>query len=178
MNHKYIVVSNTDELYHHGIKGQKWGRRRFQNEDGSLTPEGVKRYQVDQYGNMTKRGAANYYRDLYNEAKATGYKGQGVHDRVRQNFNSEEEYQAFLKNYRDYKGKKAVRGAVLGTAGVIGTTALLGAGAIAGGRALAKGQRRLVNNAILKGTNAGQKFQNMNTQQLMEYSKSLRKRIL
>lgn len=29
-----------DELYHHGIKGQKWGIRRFQNEDGSLTEEG------------------------------------------------------------------------------------------------------------------------------------------
>lgn len=25
-----------DELYHHGIKGQRWGVRRFQNEDGSL----------------------------------------------------------------------------------------------------------------------------------------------
>ena len=30
-------------LYHHGVKGQKWGIRRFQNEDGSLTPEGHKR---------------------------------------------------------------------------------------------------------------------------------------
>lgn len=29
---------------HHGIKGQKWGQRRFQNEDGSLTPEGQERY--------------------------------------------------------------------------------------------------------------------------------------
>lgn len=32
-----------DELYHHGIKGQKWGVRRFQNEDGSLTSAGKKR---------------------------------------------------------------------------------------------------------------------------------------
>lgn len=31
-------------LVHHGIKNQKWGVRRFQNEDGSLTPEGRKRY--------------------------------------------------------------------------------------------------------------------------------------
>ena len=35
---------STDELYHHGIKGQKWGVRRFQNEDGSLTNAGKKRY--------------------------------------------------------------------------------------------------------------------------------------
>lgn len=34
----------ADELYHHGIKGQKWGVRRFQNSDGSLTAEGKKRY--------------------------------------------------------------------------------------------------------------------------------------
>lgn len=32
-------------LVHHGIKGQRWGVRRFQNEDGSLTPAGVRRYQ-------------------------------------------------------------------------------------------------------------------------------------
>lgn len=35
---------NNDELYHHGIKGQKWGIRRFQNKDGSLTTDGKKRY--------------------------------------------------------------------------------------------------------------------------------------
>lgn len=33
----------NDELYHHGIKGQKWGVRRFQNKDGSLTALGKKR---------------------------------------------------------------------------------------------------------------------------------------
>lgn len=32
------------ELEHHGIKGQKWGVRRFQNEDGTLTEKGKKRY--------------------------------------------------------------------------------------------------------------------------------------
>lgn len=36
-----------EELYHHGIKGQKWGIRRYQNEDGSLTEAGRKRYQKE-----------------------------------------------------------------------------------------------------------------------------------
>lgn len=33
-----------DELYHWGIKGQKWGVRRYRNEDGTLTDAGKKRY--------------------------------------------------------------------------------------------------------------------------------------
>lgn len=39
-------MTKSDYLVHHGIKGQKWYRRRFQNEDGSLTPEGRIRYGV------------------------------------------------------------------------------------------------------------------------------------
>lgn len=38
------MLVSSDELRHHGIKGQKWGVRRFQKEDGSLTPAGRKRY--------------------------------------------------------------------------------------------------------------------------------------
>lgn len=34
----------TDELTHHGIKGQKWGKRRYQNPDGTLTNAGKTRY--------------------------------------------------------------------------------------------------------------------------------------
>lgn len=41
---RYIKI---DELQHHGIKGMKWGVRRFQNKDGSLTLLGKKRYRDD-----------------------------------------------------------------------------------------------------------------------------------
>ena len=33
-----------NELYHHGVKGMKWGVRRYQNPDGSLTSKGKQRY--------------------------------------------------------------------------------------------------------------------------------------
>lgn len=41
---EYIEPITPDELYHHGIPGQKWYVRRFQNEDGSYTEAGLKRY--------------------------------------------------------------------------------------------------------------------------------------
>lgn len=43
------------EFYHHGIKGMKWGVRRYQNADGSLTPEGQKRYERDVAENNMKK---------------------------------------------------------------------------------------------------------------------------
>ena len=39
-----MIYAKTNELYHHGIKGQKWGIRRYQNPDGTLTEAGRKRY--------------------------------------------------------------------------------------------------------------------------------------
>lgn len=42
MENNYVLTSNG-ELYHWGVKGMKWGVRRYQNKDGSLTPRGKKR---------------------------------------------------------------------------------------------------------------------------------------
>lgn len=44
MNEKHFGMRYTDSLAHHGILGQRWGIRRYQNPDGSLTPEGKLRY--------------------------------------------------------------------------------------------------------------------------------------
>lgn len=45
------------ELYHHGIKGQRWGVRRYQYADGSYTPVGKKRYQNNSNVYSVKRTA-------------------------------------------------------------------------------------------------------------------------
>lgn len=54
----------TRNLEHSGIKGQRWGVRRFQNEDGTLTEEGKKRYGIgrfqDEDGNLTEEGKKKY----------------------------------------------------------------------------------------------------------------------
>ena len=55
---------NYNTLCHHGIKGQKWGIRRFQNEDGTLTAAGRKRYDVAPSGEMTEKGKKLYKQDL------------------------------------------------------------------------------------------------------------------
>lgn len=49
-----IFIPHSDYLAHHGIKNQKWGQRRFQNYDGSLTSEGRKRYGVGE-SNLSRR---------------------------------------------------------------------------------------------------------------------------
>lgn len=65
--------ARSDELYHHGVKGQKWGVRRYQNEDGSLTPAGKVRY----YKTMGLIKKVNYQNDVA-KADILKYRGSNI----------------------------------------------------------------------------------------------------
>ena len=66
----YAILN--DELYHHGIKGQKWGVRRFQNADGSRTYAGKQRFSKDSKGRIQDNNSpmnkikSNKKRDVLN----------------------------------------------------------------------------------------------------------------
>lgn len=67
----YYAIDQTDSISHHGIKGMKWGVRRFQNPDGSLTFEGKKRYSLQERARHYGKQRADENERKYNEAKNT-----------------------------------------------------------------------------------------------------------
>ena len=108
---------NTDELYHHGILGMKWGVRRYQNKDGSLTPKGKKRYSED-----------------YNESRNIKRKGikRMSNDDLRK-VNNRDSLERTYKNNNSKVGK---------TIAIVGTTA----GVIGSLNAILKNSPRVVSN--------------------------------
>lgn len=66
----------SDYLCHHGIKGQKWGVRQYQNPDGTLTEAGKNRYRKTEakIANAKTRASKYATKSARNKAKASIYK--------------------------------------------------------------------------------------------------------
>lgn len=84
-------MSNT-HLYHHGIKGQKWGVRRFQNSDGSYTSAGKKRRLINP-GNSNSdvdnakaayKSAKRNYNNSFDKAYGKSYQAYSLSKKKRQ----------------------------------------------------------------------------------------------
>ena len=73
--------NDSDYLAHYGVPGQKKGVRKYQNEDGSLTPEGYRHYGIDpntgKGDNFTAKNVIRYkndvYKDTYKQKREEGY---------------------------------------------------------------------------------------------------------
>lgn len=83
----YYTLNN--ELYHHGIKGMKWGVRRFQNPDGTLTTEGKNRYLKIENGRtqLTKEGQREYSSTLNKNTNYVQGKIQQVKNKYKNELN-------------------------------------------------------------------------------------------
>lgn len=101
---------STNELYHFGIKGQKWGVRRYQNRDGSYTSAGKKRKRV-----MSDDAREAYTINKKHRSEMSNAELRKVNERIR----LEQEYSRL--NPSKIKKGLAYVGAVAGVLGTIST---------------------------------------------------------
>lgn len=87
-----------DELVHYGIKGQKWGRRQYQNKDGSLTPAGRERYGSKE----------NFEKQYPAEQKAAMKAVKGASDEAVKTARAGKEYEAERTRKKQRKADKAL----------------------------------------------------------------------
>ena len=106
-------MKNINYIYHHGIKGQKWGRRRFQNEDGSLTPAGKERYgddDVEELSRNLKKRAGEI------ESRAMDKDGDASDEYAK----ADELYTDGMKLAKNHVRGRAAAGALIGAIGTLG----------------------------------------------------------
>lgn len=97
---EYVYTIDSDgELHHWGIKGMKWGRRRYQNKDGSLTPEGRKRYGDDDGDSPRAKPKKKKLSEMSDEEINRAIARKQLEDRYRQYHPEPIKKESFVKTF-------------------------------------------------------------------------------
>ena len=106
---EYYGIHYDSVIEHHGIKGQKWGIRRYQNPDGTLTEEGKKRL-----GRMSPDAVRKEMQKAVNKARSEKYgfsnrwrRGKGIGEQSEKVHESQKQKQKAWETSESYK--RAVR---------------------------------------------------------------------
>ena len=123
MDSNYIITPSgsfisEDEIYHHGIKGMKWGVRRYQNKDGTLTAAGKKHRKSEDLSSMSndelrkkvnRMNNEQRYIDLTRSSSVTSKVTDGI-DRVTKIGGNVNQIYKTSKGDKDPYGKLAGQG--------------------------------------------------------------------
>lgn len=111
-----VAITHSEELYHHGILGMKWGIRRYQNPDGSYTAEGKRR----------KSKGKEYSEDYWNahDKKDPKYMSDKELQKRNNRLQQEQQYKALTKTKADKAKESVIKGGKKLLAATVGATVM------------------------------------------------------